>query len=803
MRKNVALILALVMIFSMIPMTAFADIGSSPTDYTVGSVPKIKTIDNFVTAGVYNQVRVVIEVDDDFNDQEICGITGFVSLPRHVTAEEMIVTGVSGWDAPDDTVLNPLGLVEVSRSQTAGVTRPQEWRIEFPCTDPGEDVEINILFRNLQVLDRFGDDEVVADFEFNKFFRSSSVKIADVVEDDVVIQMEDINFISAADIVNDIADIRLTQNTVGDFDNIELKLPRGFYWDDNVEAVELESRFGVNVDGLDAEVTYKDNVDNIRGQFRTAVINLEDIPALQDTNERTSFYILGQLNSSDDDNGLRIRVDETRNPAKGDVVADVDGADPSELTIARYGDYVATATALETPTLFAGQVDELGAFEIREDVADSLAERRTITLTLPEGVKWQLLPPEVNGDNGDETQAALDRILELLGEASASNVVFNQTVMPQLTSASEERGLEFVEDNNGNIRWQLVDAERRTIRATIESASDVDGVREGALLIFEDQEVVVSPTFRGPLDVEVGGSAGASGTITLAEVVPAMEASTTEVADVIIGAQNQAIENIVLTEAAAGAAERSDGNTGLVTLRIPEGRGVVFSQTPTAEVVEGDMLIERVWMSANRKMVNVQVQGESDEASSIELSDLAITIDRTAPEGEMHLELGGDALIDSTTAARYNFFQSDVLQELVVANVLDRAPLADVDEAAQVAFTVGSTSYTVNGEMRTMDVAPFISNDRMMIPVRYLEYMFGMQPNWNETTRTVTVRFDGDVYGMAIGSNMITMNGADYMEMDATAEIVNDRTFVPASRFARAMGVSYEWDPVTQTATFN
>ncbi len=52
----------------------------------------------------------------------------------------------------------------------------------------------------------------------------------------------------------------------------------------------------------------------------------------------------------------------------------------------------------------------------------------------------------------------------------------------------------------------------------------------------------------------------------------------------------------------------------------------------------------------------------------------------------------------------------------------------------------------VDGEMKVMDVAPFISNDRMMIPVRYLEELFEMQPIWNANARSVTIMYEGNVY---------------------------------------------------------
>lgn len=43
-----------------------------------------------------------------------------------------------------------------------------------------------------------------------------------------------------------------------------------------------------------------------------------------------------------------------------------------------------------------------------------------------------------------------------------------------------------------------------------------------------------------------------------------------------------------------------------------------------------------------------------------------------------------------------------------------------------VAFTIDSTSYTVNDEVKTADVAPFISGDRTYVPVRFIAEAFGI-----------------------------------------------------------------------------
>ena len=54
-----------------------------------------------------------------------------------------------------------------------------------------------------------------------------------------------------------------------------------------------------------------------------------------------------------------------------------------------------------------------------------------------------------------------------------------------------------------------------------------------------------------------------------------------------------------------------------------------------------------------------------------------------------------------------------------------------------VEAVIGSTTLTVNGSAVTMDVAPEITNDRTMLPARYLAEALGATVGWDPATRTV------------------------------------------------------------------
>jgi len=122
-----------------------------------------------------------------------------------------------------------------------------------------------------------------------------------------------------------------------------------------------------------------------------------------------------------------------------------------------------------------------------------------------------------------------------------------------------------------------------------------------------------------------------------------------------------------------------------------------------------------------------------------------------------------------------------------------------------VVFTIGSPTYTVNGQAQTMDVAPYIdSNGRTQVPVRYLAEAIGVSDSnivWNPLLRMVTLAMNGTTVRMVIGVPVITV-GLDPQTMDTSPQIIPPgRTMLPARFVAQAFGYQVTWNASAQTVT--
>lgn len=97
------------------------------------------------------------------------------------------------------------------------------------------------------------------------------------------------------------------------------------------------------------------------------------------------------------------------------------------------------------------------------------------------------------------------------------------------------------------------------------------------------------------------------------------------------------------------------------------------------------------------------------------------------------------------------------------------------------------------------DQKPYIdSNDRTMVPVRSPMEAMGCTVNWNDKTRQATITKDGNTAVFTIGSNTYTVNGQN-KTMDTQAVITGERTAFPIRFAAEAMEARVEWDADTYT----
>lgn len=109
-----------------------------------------------------------------------------------------------------------------------------------------------------------------------------------------------------------------------------------------------------------------------------------------------------------------------------------------------------------------------------------------------------------------------------------------------------------------------------------------------------------------------------------------------------------------------------------------------------------------------------------------------------------------------------------------------------------IRMKIGETTYKVDNELRTMDVAPIINLQHTFVPVAFVALALGAKVEWNAKDRSVTITKNGKIVKMWIGNEFYHINGKPY-HMDVAPFIRNSRTLVPIAFVAEALGCKVGW----------
>ena len=475
-----------------------------------------------------------------------------------------------------------------------------------------------------------------------------------------------------------------------------------------------------------------------------------------------------------------IKIDSST-AKQGNVTVTVGGnatSSPASFIPASYGTYALTDKAISAPNITAGiEGSTAGEIQFTEGLPGSLVAGRTIDLTLPSNCVWSEFPEE-------------DSNLTTLGGAA----------------------------NSGT--WTTVGTSGDEIELTVPT---IAASTTAANLVFKN--IVVTPAVDfapGPLNVTVSGTEGLTGTLTIGNVIAGVTATSSATPNVAIGTSSAATGDLTITETASGnlasipyeselnsttylTDNTSDGGNAEIDIYAP--LGVTFFSTPTVTVTAGDVQLGSATTKtsdAGQGELVIPVKSTSTTASTIKISGIQVTIDRSVPEGPITFKIKGTAVDQTQLGSTYKngsaLFPNDTTAASVnVANVTT----GTTGGAGTSVFTIGSTSYTLNGTSVSIDVAPYIKDSRTFLPLRYVANALGVADSnimFDAASQKVTIIKGSLVAQFTIGSTTMLLNGAA-ITMDTAPEITSGRTCLPIAWVAEALNASIKWDATAQTVT--
>lgn len=196
------------------------------------------------------------------------------------------------------------------------------------------------------------------------------------------------------------------------------------------------------------------------------------------------------------------------------------------------------------------------------------------------------------------------------------------------------------------------------------------------------------------------------------------------------------------------------------------------------------------------RVTYVTTQGNS---SFTESSDYGPT--KCTSKGVKYVQVNGNGEIISDIRTKSDITLSGDCQPTLIGNNLTWY-INGKDERKFYTLDLNSAliTVTVNGQLINFDQPPAIIDGRTLVPLRAIFESLGATVDWNGETQTVTSKRGSTSISLSIDSNIMHKNGKA-VTLDVPAQLISDRTLVPARAVAEAFGCDVDWDSDTKTVT--
>ena len=121
-----------------------------------------------------------------------------------------------------------------------------------------------------------------------------------------------------------------------------------------------------------------------------------------------------------------------------------------------------------------------------------------------------------------------------------------------------------------------------------------------------------------------------------------------------------------------------------------------------------------------------------------------------------------------------------------------------------VSLQIDNPIMKINGNNTEIDVGagtkPIVSNGRTLVPIRAIIEAFDGVVDWDDKTRTVSLKMEDDTIRLVIDSNIAYLNNSA-ITLDVAPTVINDRTMLPIRFIAEGFNLGVAWDDDTKTVS--
>ena len=322
-------------------------------------------------------------------------------------------------------------------------------------------------------------------------------------------------------------------------------------------------------------------------------------------------------------------------------------------------------------------------------------------------------------------------------------------------------------------------------------ANDIDKI------VFSKVKIFAPVENTGDVKITVNGRSVGSELSTVAANIIAPVEIEEEVFTAKVGLKEQVGGKLVIKETDKA---RFANNKEIRIAFDKKDDGFEFTGKPVVEVTEGDLKLDLDKMDYEAGYITIPVSRASKTASTIEIKDFKVKVDRTVPQGKYDLKVDGPAL---ETGCAMGALTVEDFFNVATANTEDITTNNGLRKVT-TSFVIGSAKYLINGTEAEMDAVAYLDPaGRTMVPLRYVANALGIDDKEIYfANNTATIVAGSKTISVEIGSKTAKLNGVAVRTMDTAPVLKNSRTYVPVGEIAALLGVEAKWDGETKTATF-
>ena len=122
------------------------------------------------------------------------------------------------------------------------------------------------------------------------------------------------------------------------------------------------------------------------------------------------------------------------------------------------------------------------------------------------------------------------------------------------------------------------------------------------------------------------------------------------------------------------------------------------------------------------------------------------------------------------------------------------------DEMKTLILKIGSLTMRVDGVEEKLDTPPIVIEGRTVLPLKVIGDQLGASVEWTSNSQKITYTTDTVVIELWVGKKSAKVNGVDVL-LDVEPFISNNRTLVPLKFVSENLGARVVWDPINKTVT--